>query len=199
MTTRLPIVRRHLEAVAYLMVLFVSDYIIIIRRMYVYCALINALSAHTIHIKLNTILYTHIERSPTKTIYIGYYMETHTHTHTHTHTNDHSRNWVLTLVGVEILWEEEGFQFGFERWQDWKTEWKKNTGKNWMKREICYEIHAPVQWETMLKPVSLHRLAAIVIWTNYVCNCADSHCWFFYSIPFYYQSNYKDSTKEGDN
>ena len=103
MTTRLPIVRRHLEAVAYLMVLFVSDYIIIIRRMYVYCALINALSAHTIHIKLNTILYTHIERSPTKTIYIGYYMETHTHTHTHTHTNDHSRNWVLILVGMEIL------------------------------------------------------------------------------------------------
>ena len=28
-----------------------------------------------------------------------------------------SRNWVLTLVGVEILWEEEGFQFGFKRWQ----------------------------------------------------------------------------------
>ena len=23
------------------------------------------------------------------------------------------------LVGVEILWEEEGFQFAFKRWQGW--------------------------------------------------------------------------------
>ena len=46
-----------------------------------------------------------------------------------------------------------------------------------------------------LKPVSLYRLAAVVIWTNYVCNCAGSHCWFL----FQYQSNYKDSTQEGDN
>ena len=29
-----------------------------------------------------------------------------THTHTHTH-NDCSRNWVLILVGADILWEEE--------------------------------------------------------------------------------------------
>ena len=56
------------------------------------------MSAHTIHINLNTIFYTHVEHSPTKTIYIRYYMETHTHTH-----NDYSRNWVLILVGVEIL------------------------------------------------------------------------------------------------
>ena len=45
--------------------------------MYIYHALINALSAHTIHINLNTVFYTH---GPTKTIYIKYYMETHTHT-----------------------------------------------------------------------------------------------------------------------
>ena len=32
-----------------------------------------------------------------------------TNTHTHTMT---SRNWVLILVGMKILWEEEGFQFG---------------------------------------------------------------------------------------
>ena len=38
------------------------------------------------------------------------------HPHTHTHTpNDCSRNWVLILVGVEILWEEEGFQLGFKK------------------------------------------------------------------------------------
>ena len=36
----------------------------------------------------------------------------HTHTHTRTHC---SRNWVLVLVGVEILWAEDGFEFGFKR------------------------------------------------------------------------------------
>ena len=56
------------------------------------------------HINLNTIFYTHIEHSPTKTIYIRYYIYGNTHTHMHTHThNDYSRNWVLILVGVEIL------------------------------------------------------------------------------------------------
>ena len=87
--------------------------------MYIYYALVNALSAHIIYINLNTIFYTYVEDSPTKTIYIRHYMETHahTHTHSHTHTTVNSRNWVLILVGVEILWEEEGFQFGFKRWQ----------------------------------------------------------------------------------
>ena len=37
----------------------------------------------------------------------------------HTPRNDCSRNCVLILVGVEILWEEEGFQCGFKRWQGW--------------------------------------------------------------------------------
>ena len=37
--------------------------------MYIYHALINALSAHMIHISLNMIFYTHVEHSPTKTIY----------------------------------------------------------------------------------------------------------------------------------
>ena len=41
--------------------------------MYIYDALINALSAHMIHINLNMIFYTHVEHSPTKTIYIKYY------------------------------------------------------------------------------------------------------------------------------
>ena len=49
--------------------------------MYIYYALINALSAHIIHINLNTIFYTYVEDSPTKTNYIRHYMETHTHTH----------------------------------------------------------------------------------------------------------------------
>ena len=58
-----------------------QDRLIII--MYIYHALVNALSAHMIHIKRNTMFYTHVEHSPTKTVYIRYYMETHTHTHTH--------------------------------------------------------------------------------------------------------------------
>ena len=64
---------------------------------YIYNALINALSAHIIHINLNTIFYTHAEDSPTKTIYIMHYMETHNHTHslslayTHTHTCIHAQ------------------------------------------------------------------------------------------------------------
>ena len=48
--------------------------------MYIYHALINALSAHMIHINLNAMFYTHVEHSATKTIYVKYYMETHTHT-----------------------------------------------------------------------------------------------------------------------
>ena len=48
--------------------------------MYIYLALINALSAHMIHINLNGIFYTHVEHSSSKTIYIRYYMHTHTHT-----------------------------------------------------------------------------------------------------------------------
>ncbi len=40
--------------------------------MYIYHALINALSAHMVHI--NMIFYTHAEHSPTETIYIKYYI-----------------------------------------------------------------------------------------------------------------------------
>ena len=62
--------------------------------MYINHALINALSAHMIHINLNTIFYTQVEHNPTKTVYIRCYMKTHTHTHTHmhahTHTNTHT-------------------------------------------------------------------------------------------------------------
>ena len=41
--------------------------------MYISHVLINALSALMIHINLN-IFYTHVEHSPTKTIYIKYYI-----------------------------------------------------------------------------------------------------------------------------
>ena len=69
-----------------------------------------------IHINLNMIFYTHVEHSPTKTIYIQYYTEkqantrtTHTHTttttttttktqntHTHTHTDTHAHTHART-------------------------------------------------------------------------------------------------------
>ena len=55
---------------------------IILIIVYIYHALINALSAHIIHINLNTVFYTYVEDSPTKTIYMRHYIETHTHTHT---------------------------------------------------------------------------------------------------------------------
>ena len=41
--------------------------------MYICHALINALSAHMIHINLTMLFYTHVEHSPTKTIHIKYY------------------------------------------------------------------------------------------------------------------------------
>ena len=44
-----------------------------------------------------------------------------------------SRNWVLIVVGAKILWEEEGFQFGFKHWQSWAVSkvlwvWIPNVG-----------------------------------------------------------------------
>ena len=72
--------------------------------MYIYHTLINALSAHMIHINLNMIFDTHVEHSPPKIIYIKYYTTTkktqkttktkmhykHKHTHTHTHIHTHT-------------------------------------------------------------------------------------------------------------
>ena len=45
---------------------FIVAFALIIIIMYIYHALINALSAHMIHINLNMIFYTHVEHSPTK-------------------------------------------------------------------------------------------------------------------------------------
>ena len=73
--------------------------------MYIYHALINALSAHMIHINLNMIFYTPVEHSPTKTIYINYYTHTKTHTQkTHTqkphykHTHRHAHTHTMTVA-----------------------------------------------------------------------------------------------------
>ena len=71
--------------------------IIIIIIMYIYYALINALSAHMIHINLNMIFYTHVEHSPTKTIYIKYYTKTKTKNALQTNTRTHALTHSLTL------------------------------------------------------------------------------------------------------
>ena len=64
---------------------------IIIIILYSYHALLNALSAHMIHINLNVIFYTHVEHSPTKTIYIKYYTKTNKQRKTHyKHTPRHT-------------------------------------------------------------------------------------------------------------
>ena len=65
--------------------------------MYIYHALINALSAHMIHINLNNIQYTHRAQSYQNNLHKVLYGNTHARTH-----NDY-RSWVLILVGVEIL------------------------------------------------------------------------------------------------
>ena len=114
--------------------------------MYIYYALVNALSAHIIYINLNTIFYTYVEDSPTKTIYIRHYMEKHTHTHTH---NDCSRNWVLILAGAEILWEEEGFQSGFTIWQGWavsKVLWEWIPWQNDLTTSCTLKRQNAIKW-----------------------------------------------------
>jgi len=45
---------------------------------YIYHALINALSAHMTHINLNMIFYTHVEHSPTKTTHTKHHTERQT-------------------------------------------------------------------------------------------------------------------------
>ena len=49
--------------------------LLIIIIMYIYHALINALTTHMIHVNLNTMFYTYVEQSPTNAMYIKYYMK----------------------------------------------------------------------------------------------------------------------------
>ena len=73
-----------------------NNHMIIVIIMYIYHAPINAMSAHMIHTNLNMIFYTHVEYSPTKTIYIKYYTEKQTNTRT-THTRTHTH---LSLIHI---------------------------------------------------------------------------------------------------
>ena len=60
--------------------------------MYIYPALINALSAHMIHINLNMRFYTHVEHSSTQT--------THTKHHTERQTTLFTTNATICLIVV---------------------------------------------------------------------------------------------------
>ena len=73
--------------------------VVIIIITHIYHALIDALSAHMIHINLNTKLYPHVVHIPTKTIYIKYYMETHTHGRTHTAMHTHTYTLTVAETG----------------------------------------------------------------------------------------------------
>ena len=42
---------------------------------YIYHALIDALNAHTVHVNLNTMFYTHVEQGPASAIHIKYYLK----------------------------------------------------------------------------------------------------------------------------
>ena len=75
--------------------------LIIMIIMYIYHSLINALSAHMIHVNLNMVFYTHVEHSPTKTIYIKYYAEKQTHAlHTHARARARAHTHTLTVAGT---------------------------------------------------------------------------------------------------
>ena len=67
--------------------------------MYIYHAFINALCAHMIHINLNRICCTHVERNPTKTIYIKYYTE-----------NKNKQKY--TRLGTDISWDKNTVRRG---------------------------------------------------------------------------------------
>ena len=116
--------------------------------MYIYHALINALSDHMIHINLNIIFLTHVEHSSTKTVYIKYYtkqqqqktrltLQTHTHTHTHTrtharstHARTHARTHTHTHTHTHM--HRTGGQA-----RPWKRQFRNSywTGASWKRRQ----------------------------------------------------------------
>ena len=66
--------------------------------MYIYHALINAPSAHMIHINLNMIFYTHVQYYQNNLHKVLYEKTNTQHTVTIAETQ-----WVLILVGMKIL------------------------------------------------------------------------------------------------
>ena len=80
--------------------------------MYIYHALINALSAHMIHINLNRILHTHVKHSPTKTICIKYYLKIiiiikthykHAHACARTHTECYVKGLSQSVMSQSVM------------------------------------------------------------------------------------------------
>ena len=77
--------------------------------MYIYHALINAMSTHIMHINLNMIFCTPVEHSRTKTIYIKYYTKkkkkntTNTYANTHTHTHTHTTTLQIYIIMFIVI------------------------------------------------------------------------------------------------
>ena len=68
--------------------------------MYIYHVIINALSAHMIHINLNTIFYTHVEQSYQNNLHKVLYGNTHACMHVRSHT--HMRAMTLAFVLLDF-------------------------------------------------------------------------------------------------
>ena len=95
------------------------------------CAATSCAKDYNVHSLRWITQYTHRRQSYQNNLQL--HMALYARVYTHTHSDCTSRNWVLKLAGVEILWEEEGFQFGFKRWQCWAVskvlwEWISNVG-----------------------------------------------------------------------
>jgi len=102
--------------------------------MYIYHVFIDALSDHMIHI-LNTILYTHVEHSPTKTICIKYYM-----LGKKLKQNQKTHHWIQTLYEKE----EE-------------TKPKKNLNSNTNNTDLYVQVHTERKvWKFYVNSVTLN-------------------------------------------
>ena len=75
--------------------------------MYIYHALINTLNAHMIHFNLSMIFYTHVEHSPTKTIYIKYYTKIYIYIYTKglADLNQNGPSRILTLADDGLIYK----------------------------------------------------------------------------------------------
>ena len=98
---------------------------------------------------------TQVEHSPIKSyLHKVLYGNARAYTHTAMNSNVHdtdqyhtcvrrhtlimaSSNWVLILVGAEILWEVKGFQFGFKGWPGWTVSKVLWEWIQWERQQKC--------------------------------------------------------------
>ena len=147
-----------------------AEAIIIIIIMYIYYTLINALSTHMTHINLNTVSCTHVEHSPTKTIYISYCMETHIHARTHRNSvQNHSYWWwhceFQRQLGVKQVWQQLENPTAWNLYSCW-VNWVKLTFSLCAQRKRHHQIHR-----------TSFFLAGIPWKTNFLARTSTPSCW----------------------